>query len=135
MAKSVAKIWTAPETIGDAERLSCAYSMIAARGALHSSFPSAFLHDPALEIMLGLFVARAEQQYLSLDDLVNTSYVPCSVLVRWLKVLESAGTVLVHGSGTENQTYNLSLQGVREMDSAMSAVIRSQIALHGHCSS
>ncbi|WP_398456365.1 hypothetical protein [Sphingomonas albertensis] len=131
MGQGVAKIWTAPDAIGDAERLSCAVSMIAARNALHGPLPSEILHDPALGILLQLFVASSGDQYLSLSQLSERTNVSRSVALRWLKVLEYAGTVSINDETADNPTPSLSAQGVDEMNAAMSAVINSQITLHG----
>lgn len=130
MGHGVAKIWTAPDTIGDSERLSCAISMIAARKALHGPLSSAILHDTALEILLQLFIAVSADQYVSVGQLAKSTAAPRSVIVRWLKVLECARTVSINDGGTENPKACLSAQGIEEMNAALSAVIKSQITLH-----
>ena len=132
MAGTVAKIFVAPNDLGPAELLSCAYSMLAARKALHGPLPSAILADPALDILLKLVVGRGERRDVTIDELAQGSTVPQSVILRWLKVLECAGTVDVTETEDQRRVYALSDRGVGEMDAALTAVIRSQIALHGN---
>lgn len=115
-------VWTTDAEAVDLPALSImARSMIAARRALHGPLPSALIHDPALDLLLHSFVAKASDLSLDQDRLVAKTSVPPTTATRWIGALEQAGFLARSGP-----TISLSDAGVVAVVESLRAVSRSQ---------
>lgn len=122
MDQHPSKVWThEPASLDTPELSVMARSMIAARRALHGPLPSTMIHDPALDILLALFVAGATASDNSEEDLLGRTTVASSTAIRWIRALEQAGLV-VRASGI----VKLSGAGVAAVTNTLLAVARSQ---------
>lgn len=66
--------------------------ILASKLAMQSSLPSNYIYDPAVAILLELFIARADGTRFSLRTLCEIiRYVPASNVSRWVKVIHSDG--------------------------------------------
>lgn len=98
-----------------------ARSMIAARKALHGPLPSALIHDPALDLLLHLFIAEATQTAVKLSDVLEMTTIHDEGIFRWVAVLESYGFVQ-----RSEAIIRLSAAGVDAVTLTLCAVARSQ---------
>lgn len=116
------KIWASePALDGTPELVVMAKSMIAARRALVGPLPTELIHDPALDILLYLFVEQKSGHDVQLADVVISSTVPASVLARWVTVLEQYGLV-----STGSEAVMLTEKGVKAVSGTIRAVAESQ---------
>ena len=120
------QLWTS-DAMNDADPttlLRAAESMIVARRALQTSLPVDFLHDPALDILLALFVTPAEGPAATTEAIIAATTIPPGVAQRWIGVLAQEGLVIADG------TIALTASGRARVTDAIKAVIRSQADLH-----
>lgn len=125
MDQHPSEVWTnEPARLDTPELTIMARSMIAARRALHGPLPSAMIHDPAVDILLGLFVASAAE--VIEDELVKRTTVASTTALRWIGALEQAGLVV-----RASTTVRLSDAGLAAVTDMLRAVARSQWHLDG----
>jgi hypothetical protein len=127
MARKVSNIW-GNDNIGLCESVAVAQSMIAARKALTGPLPASILHDPALSILLRLFVANAEGSLLTIDGIQADKMLSLSNVARWCAVLEAERLVVRHGD-EHTPMYGLTNYGLSQMQTAIEAVVQSQAGL------
>jgi hypothetical protein len=102
-----------------------ARSMIVARRALEEQLPIAFIADPVIDVLMALYVARADGDASTLSDLRSTTVSP-GVVRRWLEALATERLVAI-----DETSVTLTPEGDARVTAAIRAVIRSQIGLHG----
>lgn len=98
-----------------------ARSMIAARKALHGTLPTALIHDPALDLLLHLFIAEVTQEPVHLSDALEMTTVHDEGVSRWISVLESYELVQ-----RETAFIKLSATGLAAVSRTLRDVARSQ---------
>lgn len=108
-------------TLGAPELAVMARSMIATRRALHGPLPSELVHDPILDLLLYLFVAKTEGRQISCDELMGKTSTSPGVTKRWIAVLEERGYVSVN-----DDAVILSVDGLETVEATLHAVANSQ---------
>lgn len=76
----------------DRRLLSGARRILAAKVALIASLPPGYVHDPALVILLTLFLHERPMPHRAVCDAVD--HVPFSVSNRWMKAIEGDGLII-----------------------------------------
>jgi hypothetical protein len=127
MVRNVSSIW-GNDNIGLGESVVVAQSMIAARNALTGPLPASILGDPALGILLRLFVANAEGSLLTIAGIEADKMLSRSNVARWCAVLEAERLVVRH-DGEHTSIYGLTNYGLSQMQKAIEAVVQSQVGL------
>jgi hypothetical protein len=69
-------------------------ALIKARRARLNFFSADHFFEPAWDMMLDLFLARKEQRLVCVSSVCAAANVPTSTALRWIRKLESDGTVL-----------------------------------------
>lgn len=83
------------ETDGDVQLAARAVSVYQSRRSRESIFAEADLFgEPAWDIMLDLFIARAQRRETSVTSACVGSAVPSTTALRWIGVLESLGLLV-----------------------------------------
>lgn len=102
-----------------------ARSIIAAHRVLSEKLPPGFSGDPALIILLDLFVEREGGRTRTPGDIVGVTGQSATVVMRWCKALVQQGLVRI-GHDVE-----LTERGVYLVTDMVAAVISSQASLLG----
>lgn len=115
-------VWLADAAaLDDAELVIVARSMIAARKILHDTLPTELIHDPALDILLNLFVAHYRDEGISIDNLCNTTSVRREAVIRWVAALGHYCYIEQQGD-----VFNLTDTGVKTIRKTLANVAMSQ---------
>jgi hypothetical protein len=70
-----------------------ARKIIANRRSRSEQLPAELFSEPAWDILLDLFIARMEQQQISISSACLASPVPTTTALRWLEVIQNLGLV------------------------------------------
>ena len=125
---AVADFW--PETTRPTPagfRLSAARSILACKEAMRDTLPAGLVYDPAVEILLSLYLATAKGGSSTNDAAAAAGLAP-SVAWRWIAALAQQGLVEV-SDAPEGQWAALSDAGLACATRAIDAVLDRQAAL------
>lgn len=92
--------------------------MVTMRRCLSEALPAELFHDPALDILLALYLADTP---VAEDNVAFYTTVSASVAGRWAKALTAYGLVDVVGD-----RLSLSAEGVRRMEEMLTAATELQ---------
>ncbi|TPG18618.1 hypothetical protein EAH87_11045 [Sphingomonas koreensis] len=88
-----AKRTSQPKTCnGDAVRSARKY--VKARRQRETLFPAGLFGDPAWDMLLALYIARADRRPVSISSACIAAAVPGSTALRWIGKLEASGLVV-----------------------------------------
>jgi len=104
--------------LGAAELHATALSMRVARRALAGPLPIAFLHDPALDMLVSLYLAQPEPMVVA--ELTAETTVSHGVAVHWIEALKAEGLLAAAG-----EQVALSDRGLAAMEDMLTAVVAS----------
>ena len=101
--------------------------LLAARRARDLIFGANLFDDPAWDILLQAYLARLDQERLSITALCHASAVPSTTALRWLNKLEQEGWLSRRNDPLDGRRswIELSDKGQATMDRYWSAVWRS----------
>ena len=108
-------------------RLDAARGILAGKQAMRDILPAGLVYDPAVEILLSLYLATAKGG-LSRAELGATAGLPPTVAWRWIAALEQRGLIDVSGAA-EGSWAALSRDGLVCATQAIDAVLDRQAAL------
>ena len=86
-----------------------AKAIYAARRLRHDFFPRAMFADPAWDLLLDLYVARAEGRSVSTSSACLGARVPQTTGLRWLDKLEQAGAIVRRAASDDLRMINVEL--------------------------
>lgn len=111
-----------------------AKALIAARSLRADHLPGDSLGEPVWDVLLGLYVAYADQVTLNITTAVRSSRVPATTAIRWIDHLVVNGLVCRTAVACDRRSSNvcLSPKGI----TAMETILRRQAeVLEGFCKS
>lgn len=79
---------------GGLTRLELARMILWARGMLEAEFGAELFANPALNILIALYISRSEGQTVSTSQACNASGVPTTTALRWINALARRSMVL-----------------------------------------
>jgi predicted transcriptional regulator len=129
MRENTASVWDS-DSVGntDADLVAVAHSMLTARRALHGPLPSNFLHDPALGLLLTLFIADDTDSVTTIGSLCTAATIPSPVMRRWIMAVAAEGMIATSADDMDG-IVSLTAKGKRDVASALYAVLASQRGL------
>ena len=86
-----------------------AKAIYSARRLRHDFFPPAMFADPAWDMLLDLYVARAEGRTVSTSSACLGARVPQTTGLRWLDKLEKAGAIVRRAAADDMRMINVEL--------------------------
>lgn len=113
----------------DQNLLIAARSMLAAKYALARTLPAGFVSDPALVILLSLYIDQAEGRRTTSADLVDRTGIDQTVVERWIKTMDQAGLVAKTSIMGNDELIALTDRGWDDVSAATREVIRSQVEI------
>lgn len=105
-----------------ARLMTAARNVLAARRALQGVLPPDLVHNPALELLIALFVADAGP--MPLDEALRSASVSPAVAGRWVAALAAEGLV-----ARQDEALALTEAGRARVADTLRAIIRSQAEL------
>ena len=130
---AIIEFWTGvaePEPSATGVRLIAARSILAAKAAMRDTLPAGLVHDPAVEILMSLYIGGADAGRMRHDAACAAAGVTASVATRWLMELEARGLIVVT-TGVDGKWVALSDKGFAQTARAIDEVVARQAALLG----
>lgn len=128
---AIIQFWTGvPSPSPNGVRLVAARSILAAKAAMRETLPLGMVHDPAVEILISVYVSGAATGQMRHDAACAAAGVTASVAARWLMELERQGLVVVT-TGAGGKWVALSDKGFAQVTRAIDAVLAAQATLLG----
>ena len=116
------EVWNTNTRLLDAPALEVvARLMIAARRSLHTTLPSELIPDPALDVLLQLFLAEVRKERIEPQRLATVIPGPMTSFNRWAAALVQYGLIDRNESG-----FGLTADGRSKMIQTLRAVVDSQ---------
>ena len=130
-SRIMADFWTGgPQPWPESGRIIAARRILAGKVALRENFLLGLMHDPAIEIMLGAFVADSTGNAVRYDDVPGLVGVDAAIAHRWIAFLSQRGLVRVK-SAVNGKMLELTAQGLATTVRAVNAVIARQADSRG----
>jgi hypothetical protein len=115
-------VWRTDASLLDAPELAVvARFMIAARRSLHTALPSELIPDPAMDLLLQLFLADVHKERLEAKRLAKATFGSLPALQRWAAALVQYGLIDRDETG-----FGLTADGRSKMVQTLRAVVDSQ---------
>jgi hypothetical protein len=115
-------VWNTDTSLLDALELEVvARLMIAARRSLHTALPSELIPDPAMDLLLQLFLADVRGERLLANRLAKATFGSLPTLQRWAAALVQYGLIDRDETG-----FGLTADGRLKMVQTLRAVVDSQ---------
>lgn len=102
-APALKTVERAEEQHGDDAAVETARRMYHLRRRRDASFGPELFSDPAWDILLVLFIARAEDRPMSISHACHAAAAPRSTALRWIRQLEQEGLLIRQGDRADGR--------------------------------